>query len=140
MVHCKRWFYVQHFHPSFYFFCKPFSFRDICESAPVAVRTTLATLREKQNAGLDEAFRQCNSNCFSHTLKFKLFMRVWNLDPQSTSALTDLYPDTTLRGVTFNLNHYRLRDNVIFQINDNYSTYQCYNFRYLHFCSSNLKK
>jgi hypothetical protein len=40
-----------------YYFSKPLSFRDICESAPVAVRATLATLREKQNAGLEEAFR-----------------------------------------------------------------------------------
>jgi hypothetical protein len=45
------------FIPSFYYFASHSSFRDICESAPVAVRTTLATLREKQNAGLVEAFR-----------------------------------------------------------------------------------
>jgi len=30
--------------------------RDICKSAPVAVRTTLQTLRNKQNVGLEEAF------------------------------------------------------------------------------------
>jgi len=32
--------------------------RDICRSAPVAVRTTLRTLRDKQNIGLEEAFRR----------------------------------------------------------------------------------
>ncbi len=51
----------------FIYFGKPCSFRNICESAPVAVRTTLATLREKQNAGLEEAFRWCNSSYFSDT-------------------------------------------------------------------------
>ena len=30
--------------------------REICKSAPVAVRTTLQTLRNKQNVGLEEAF------------------------------------------------------------------------------------
>jgi hypothetical protein len=40
-----------------FYFCKSCSFRDICDSAPVAVKTTLSTLREKQNAGLEEAFR-----------------------------------------------------------------------------------
>lgn len=30
--------------------------RDICKSAPVAVRTTVETLRNKQNVGLEEAF------------------------------------------------------------------------------------
>jgi len=30
--------------------------RDICKSAPVAVRTTVQTLRNKQNVGLEEAF------------------------------------------------------------------------------------
>jgi len=32
--------------------------RDICESAPVAVRTTLETLRAQQNLGLEEAYRR----------------------------------------------------------------------------------
>lgn len=42
--------------------------RDICESAPVAVQTTLATLRQKQNVGLEEAFRTeatAQSVCYS---------------------------------------------------------------------------
>eukprot|EP00088_Acartia_fossae_P032707 TRINITY_DN33466_c0_g1_i1.p1 TRINITY_DN33466_c0_g1~~TRINITY_DN33466_c0_g1_i1.p1 ORF type:complete len:178 (-),score=21.18 TRINITY_DN33466_c0_g1_i1:38-571(-) len=32
--------------------------RDICLSAPVAVRTTLETLRNKQNIGLDDSYRR----------------------------------------------------------------------------------